>query len=140
MGTERETQKSMSKEQKEHDRRQQQARFWLDYSQKLSDTIRYSEALAAIERAIALDETNAEAQYVRGTCLAMLARYDEALLDFEAALRLNDTYVPAWDGKAWVLGIMGKKEEALAAINRALELDPDYFEALKRKKRIEAMG
>ncbi len=129
----------MSTEQNEQAKRKQQASFWLDYSQKLSDTIRYSEALAAIERALALDETNAEAHYVRGTCLAMLARYDEALRDFEAALYLDNTSVPAWDGKAWVLGIMGKKEEALAAINRALELDPDYFEALKRKKRIEAM-
>ena len=121
------------------DIRKQQAHFWLDYSRQLSDTIRYVEALTAVERAITLDETNAEAHYVRGTCMAMLARYDEALSDFNEALQLNQKYVPAWDGKAWVLGIMGKKEEALAAIDRALELDPEYFEAVKRKKRLEAM-
>ncbi len=69
----------------------------------------------------------------------MIARYEEALTDFNEALRLDEISVPAWDGKAWVLGIMGKKEEALLAINRALELDPDYFEAVKRKKRLEAM-
>jgi len=129
----------MSSEKNELDKSKQQAHFWLDYSRQLSNTIRYVEALAAIERAVALDETSTEAQYVRGTCLAMLARYDEALKNFDEALRLDEKYVPAWDGKAWVLGIMGKKEEALAAINRALELDPDYFEALKRKKRLEAM-
>jgi tetratricopeptide (TPR) repeat protein len=123
----------------EQDIRQQQALFWLTYSRQLSDSIRYVEALAAIERAIKLDETNSEAYYVRGTCLAMLARYNEALTDFNEALRLDEMSVPAWDGKAWVLGIMGKKEEALASIKRALELDPDYFEALKRKKRLEAM-
>jgi hypothetical protein len=38
-----------------------------------------------------------------------------------------------------VLGIKGQKTEALAAINKALELDPEYFEALKRKRRLEAM-
>jgi len=119
--------------------RQQQARFWLDYSQQLSTSIRYVEALAAAERAIALDEMSAEGRYARGTCLAMLARYDEALLDFDQALELDKKYVPAWDGKAWVLGIMGKKDAALIAVHRALELDPDYFEALKRKKRLEAM-
>jgi len=27
----------------------------------------------------------------------------------------------------------------LESVNRALELDPEYFEALKRKKRLEAM-
>ena len=126
-------------EKNEQDRRKQQARFWLDYSHQLSTAIRYTESLAAAERALALDETNAEAHYVRGTCMAMLARYDEALTDFNTTLQLDEIYVPAWDGKAWVLGIMGKKEEALAAINRALELDPDYFEAVKRKKRLEAM-
>ena len=123
----------------EQDIRRQQAIFWLNYSKQLSDTIRYVEALAAVERAITLDDTSAEAHYVRGTCLAMLARYDEALTDFNAALKLDEESVPAWDGKAWVLGILGKKEEALAAIHRALELDPDYFEAVKRKKRLEAM-
>ncbi len=118
---------------------QQQIRFWLDYSDQLATSIRYGEALAAAERALALDETSVEAYYIRGTCLAMLARYDEALTDFNKTLQLDETYVPAWDGKAWVLGIMGKKEEALIAITRALELDPEYFEAVKRKKRLEAM-
>jgi tetratricopeptide (TPR) repeat protein len=121
------------------EQRKKQAAFWLEYSQQLSNSIRYSEALAAAERAVSLDETSAEACYVKGTCLAMLAHYQEALADFEHALALAPSYVPAWDGKAWVLGIMGKKTEALAAINRALELNPEYFEAQKRKKRLEAM-
>jgi tetratricopeptide (TPR) repeat protein len=117
----------------------EQAIFWLRYSQQLSGSIRYSEALAAAERAVALDQANAEAWYVKGTCLAMLAQQAEALSDFEQALRLDADYVPAWDAKAWILGIMGRKEEALAAINMALALDPAYFEAQKRKKRLEAL-
>jgi tetratricopeptide (TPR) repeat protein len=119
--------------------RKKQAAFWLDYSQQLSTAIRYTEALAAAERALALDDTNPEAWYVRGTCYAMLAQYEAALRDFEQALALNPLYVAAWDGKAWVLGIMGQKMEALEAINKALELEPDYFEAVKRKRRLEAM-
>jgi tetratricopeptide (TPR) repeat protein len=124
---------------KQEETQKQQAKFWLDYSQQLSTAIRYVEALAVAERAVRLDEASAEAHYVRGTCQAMLAHYDEALLDFDAALQLNASYVPAWDGKAWVLGIKGQKTEALTAINKALELDPEYFEALKRKRRLEAM-
>ena len=122
----------------EHNEKQQ-ARFWLDYSLQLSNAIRYVEALAAADRAVRLDASNAEAHYVRGTCLAMLARYDEALQEFDEALRLDASYVAAWDGKAWVLGIKGQKAEALAAVNQALEFDPQYFEALKRKRRLEAM-
>ncbi len=124
---------------KEDEVRKKQATFWLEYSQQLSTAIRYIEALVAAERAVALDETSAPARYVKGTCLAMMAQHEAAASDFEHAIALDPKYVPAWDGKAWVAGILGHKAEALAAINRALELDPDYFEALKRKKRLEAM-
>jgi len=123
----------------EQDSRKKQALFWLEYSQKLAAEIRYGTALAAVEKALALDKTNVEAWYVKGTCLAMEARYSEALADFEHALSLDIRYVPAWDGKAWVLGILGQKDEALLAVNKALELDPEYYQAQKRKERIEAM-
>ena len=123
----------------EQDSRKQQAIFWLEYSQELSTTIRYEAALSAVEKAIALDDTNVEAWYVKGTSLAMLAHYDESLAAFEHTLSLDAHYVPAWDGKAWVLGILGKRDEALQAVNRALELDPDYYQAQKRKERLEVM-
>ena len=116
-----------------------QAQFWLEYGQQLSDSIRYTEALVAIERAVWLDEMNVKALYAKGTCLAMLARYDEALEAFEQSLLLDEQYVPAWDGKAWALGILGRQVEALAAVNRALELDPEYYDAQKRKQRLEMM-
>ncbi len=117
----------------------EQARFWLEYSQELSGAIRYREALAAIERALALDPTSVESRYARGTYLAMIAEYEQALADFDSALQLNPTFVPAWDGKAWALGILGQRTAALEAVHRALALDPEYFDALKRKKRLEAM-
>jgi tetratricopeptide (TPR) repeat protein len=129
----------MDSDTNENERRKKQAAFWIEYSQQLSTAIRYVEALAAAERAIQLDESSAEAWYVKGTCQAMLAQYEQALKAFEQALALDDRFVPAWDGKAWVLGILGDKVGALAAINRALELDPGYFEAVKRKKRLEVM-
>ena len=121
------------------EKRKIQAQLWLEYGQQLSDSIRYTEALEAIERAVSLDELNVEALYAKGTCLAMLARYDEALKIFEHTLLLDEDYVPAWDGKAWALGILGRKAEALAAVNKALELDPEYFDAQKRKQRLEKM-
>ena len=93
--------------------------------------------LAAVDRALALDELSKEAWYAKGTYLGMLGRYDEALEEFEHALGLDEQFVAAWDGKAWVLGILGRKDEALAAVNRALELDPEYFDAEKRKRRLE---
>ncbi len=82
------------------DAKKMQAAFWLDYSHQLSTAIRYLEALRAVEQAIALDESNAEAWYVKGTCLAMLARYEEALQDFEHALQLERSLCASmgWQG------------------------------------------
>ncbi|GCE17056.1 tetratricopeptide repeat protein [Dictyobacter kobayashii] len=121
------------------DAQRKQALFWLDYSQQLSNSIRYAEALTAAQRSVRLDPANAEAWYARGTCQAMLAHYEEALADFDQALQLNADYVAAWDGKAWVEGILGHKEAALVAVNKALEIEPDYREAKHRKKRLEAL-
>ncbi len=134
-----EDQKPQERKETISEKSKKQAQFWLEYGQQLSDSIRYTEALAAIERAVSLDEMNVEALYAKGTCLAMLARYDEALETFEHTLLLDEKYVPAWDGKAWALGILGRQAEALAAVNRALELDPEHFDAQKRKARLEKM-
>lgn len=122
------------------DTHKKQAAFWLDYSQQLSNSIRYAEALKAVQRAVALDDSNAEAWYAQGTCQAMLSHYAEALNDFEQAIQRNPNSVQAWDGKAWVEGILGHKDAALAAVNKALEIEPDYREARHRKKRLEAMS
>ena len=44
----------------EEQQKKEQARFWLERSHQLSATIRYHEALAAVERAQSLDPANAE--------------------------------------------------------------------------------
>lgn len=96
----------------EREQQKQQATFWLDYSHQLAASIRYSEALTAVERSLALDAGNAEAWYLKGTCLGMLAQYEQALAAFEQALSVNAAYAPAWDGKAWVLGVLGSQSRS----------------------------
>ncbi|MBX5450943.1 tetratricopeptide repeat protein [Thermogemmatispora sp.] len=116
----------------------EQAAFWLSYARELWGAIRYPEALAAVERALALAPDDPSAWYLRGACLCLLARHEEALASFEEALRRDKHYVPAWDGKAWALGILGRRSEALAAVEEALRLDPHYLQARLRKARLEA--
>jgi tetratricopeptide (TPR) repeat protein len=121
------------------EQRRAQAAFWLAYARELWGAIRYPEALAAVERALAFDPQNPAAWYLRGAILCLLARHVEALASFEEALRLDAHYVPAWDGKAWALGVLGRRAEALAAVEEALRLDPHYLEARRRKARLEAL-
>lgn len=113
-----------------------QARFWLEYSQQLSTSIRYTEALKAAEKATTLAPAWAEAWYVRGTCQAMLAQYEPALASFQRSLELDDQNASSWDALSWVLGILGRTAEALKANNKALALDPEHMAALKRRERL----
>ena len=81
-------------------------------------------ALAAAERAIALDSSLAEAHASRGNILAMSWRWAEAERDLEQAIALRDDYATAhqWLGELRLLD--GRVSEAVASLRRATELDP----------------
>ena len=57
------------------------------------------EALAALERAIALDATHVDAHVSRGNLLCDLARPAEALAGFDRALALDAQSAVAWLGR-----------------------------------------
>lgn len=82
-------------------------------------------ARTAAERAIALDESLAEAQSALGW---VRFRIDWHWTDAEAALRraceLNPSHAPAHQRLALLMCALGRHEEALAGIRRAHELDP----------------
>jgi tetratricopeptide (TPR) repeat protein len=60
---------------------------------------RYSEALVAYEKAIALDPTNAVYWKNKGGDLEWLNRNSEALIAYEKAIALDPTYQVAIDDK-----------------------------------------
>ncbi len=80
---------------------------------------------AALQRALELDETLAEAHASLGL-LAMNFDWDwaEAEREFKRALELNPNYATAhqWNGEFLVS--MGRAEEGVAELRKALELDP----------------
>lgn len=84
-----------------------------------------AQALAAAERAISLDSTNAEAYATRafiGFFLGAPALGVES--DFRRAIRLKPAYPEAHGWLAQFLALHGRQLEAREAISRALELDP----------------
>jgi tetratricopeptide (TPR) repeat protein len=88
-----------------------------------------AEALAAFERALALDPQDAPAHSNRGVVLADLGRKDEALAAYDRALELDPNLVQAHSNRGVVLADFGRKAEALAAYDRALALDPSLVQA-----------
>jgi TolB-like protein/lipoprotein NlpI len=101
------------------------AHSWLGYYSPTSPAVLHSRALAAAERAVALDSSLAEAH----ASLALLKlsfdwdwpAADRASLE---ALRLNSSSTMALYSRAVFLSWVGRHDEAVAVAKRAVELDP----------------
>ena len=82
-------------------------------------------ARAAVEKAVELDPTLAEAHMALGLH-QLYADWDleAAKASFKRALELNPSLADAWYHWAWWLELMGDDEEAIAAGEKTVELSP----------------
>jgi serine/threonine-protein kinase len=81
-------------------------------------------AMAAVERALAIDDTLAEAHTSLAFYYHQSWRWEESEKEFQRAISLNPNYPTARHWYQILLGVLGRDDEALAEIKRALELDP----------------
>jgi len=81
-------------------------------------------ARAALDRALALDETFAEAHAIRGVILSSEARFEEAERELTRALELNPGSADVHLDYARMLLNADRYEESAAQARRAIELDP----------------
>jgi tetratricopeptide (TPR) repeat protein len=93
---------------------------------------RTSEALAALERAQALDPGDFTAINGAGQCLLQLGRQAEALEAFDRAVRLEPRFAAAHFGRGAALERKNDLVGARMAYERAVELAPDLIPALAR--------
>ncbi len=81
-------------------------------------------ALAAINRAVTLDSTLADAFASRGNLLQAGWRWSDAEADYKRALALDPNYASAHQWYGELLLVNGRLTEARAQLKRATELDP----------------
>ena len=81
-------------------------------------------ALAAADRALALDGQNALFYMVKARVQLARGEYDSALIGNEIALSMNPTLAAAYCGLADTLTYLGRGDEALAHFEKALTLSP----------------
>src|SRR5690348_8967535 len=92
---------------------------------------RSEEALAASERALALDPEAASAWASKGTALGQLGRYAEALDAYDRAVALGIETDSPWYrvnvelARCRLLCLLGKYVEALEACDQVLAAQPD---------------
>ncbi len=105
---------------------------WMAYSNLgtlLLETGRAPEAMADLERAVALKPDLPEGQFNLGNALRAAGRLDEAVGRYEAALRARPDYPEAEDNLGTTLAALGRPAEAILHVRAALRLRPRYPEA-----------
>ena len=91
----------------------------------LTELGKFVEAIAAYDRAIALQPAESWAWARKGRTLRLIGRLPAALDAYDQALQLNPAYAWAWKGKGVVLERLGRTEEALACHRAATQIAPD---------------
>jgi tetratricopeptide (TPR) repeat protein len=94
------------------------ATFW--YMNKIP------EALADLDRAIALDPKNARAFRERSNSQRSAGRIDRALADANEAVRLDPDDARAFDNRGNVFNNSGQYDRAIEDYNEAIRLDPQF--------------
>ncbi|TLZ74060.1 MAG: tetratricopeptide repeat protein, partial [Methanobacteriota archaeon] len=94
---------------------------------------RLEEAVAAYEKALALDEGDEVLWNNLGNALYNLGRYDASIPYFEKALEVNPKYEIAWNNIGNALNKMGRHAESLTYHDKSLEIKPDFDYALYAK-------
>ncbi len=89
-----------------------------------ADLGRYDDAIAAYQRASALDPKFAAPHNGLGNVYRDLGRHDDAIAAFQRAIELDPKFAYPHNGLGNVYHDLGRHDEAIAAFQRASELDP----------------
>ena len=121
--------------------------YWAKKGVVLDEIHRYEEALAAADKAHALDpdyygvtgyrdhlfeitRSDAERSKYKGFEFLRDHEYPKALDAYEKAIELNPNDTEAWHGKAEALDVLGCYEKAIEAYDRILKLSPEDSKAI----------
>ena len=77
------------------------AKDWYERGQRLTQDGHHSEAIQALNQAIAKDPAYAEAYFARGACYYALGRYDQARDDIDAAAILGCRDAQFWSNHSF---------------------------------------
>ena len=100
------------------------AQFHVQQAVALRGLSQMEGALAAVERAIALDESMAEAHHLLGNLLKSLRRFGEAVVPLKTAAALAPRSAPIWLNLGVTLLETRDRRGAIDAFRRAIELEP----------------
>jgi tetratricopeptide (TPR) repeat protein len=102
---------------------------WLNQGEILTLLGQYPDAIAAYDKAIALDPNNAVTWAGQAYVLEKLRRYEEALTSYNRAVQIKADYTMALVGQCKMLNKTRQYEPAAAACDLAIQGDGSWREA-----------
>ena len=87
---------------------------------------RFTDALAAYDRAIVLEPRSVAAHYGRANLLSQTGRSEEGLAGYKTVIALKPDYAEAFNNRGNALHDLKRYDESLASYARAIELEPNY--------------
>jgi hypothetical protein len=125
-----------------YERHLQEQRYFHDIHFALADVYvglhRPTQAIAAIERGLAINPNAAKAQARLGELLAQAGRLTEAVERYKAALQLVPNYAVVHNNIGAAYAGLGQLADAVRHIEQACLLDPNYAEARSNLERLRA--
>ncbi len=92
-----------------------------------------SMAVFHYSKAIAINQSFAEAWSNKGASLVKLKRYDEAIAHLDKALSLKSDFAETWFNKANLLNDLKRYDEAIIHYDKTISLQDDFIEAWANK-------
>lgn len=99
---------------------------WYNQGNKLLNSQKYEEAIAAYKQAIQIKPDLIEAWNNGGLALANLQRYEEAIAAYDKVIQINPNFAMAWDNKGLALAQLKRYEEALIAYDQAIQAKGEW--------------
>jgi tetratricopeptide (TPR) repeat protein len=114
---------------------------WIRLGDALMDSQRFSEAIEAYDKSLALDPKNINVLVDQGTCYRGVGKFEKALEQYRKALKINPSFPNAHRNMGVVLGFdLGKKDEALKSFKKYLEIVPTGPDADNIRKAIAELS
>jgi tetratricopeptide (TPR) repeat protein len=107
----------------------QRPEYWITLGNSLCERQLYTEAIAAYDRALAIDPAYSKAWNNRGNTLSALHRPAEAIGSYDKAVMIQPDFHQAWFNRGLLLSEMGAYGNAIASFDQAIAInsDPRYL-------------
>jgi tetratricopeptide (TPR) repeat protein len=112
--------------------------LWIEWANVDVERRRFTDAVAKLDRALALDESQFDAWLLRGHALLFDRDALKALAAYDRALTLKPSDVAASRGRAIALASLDRRDEAILAVDEVLARAPGDAASVRLRERLLA--